>query len=830
MCPEQPKLFPEDNPSSFAGEVVTAPLETEVAESFLAYSLSVITSRAIPDVRDGLKPVQRRILYSMLRMGLRPDGPHRKCARVVGDTMGNYHPHGDDSIYNSLVWMGQDFGRAVQLVDPQGNFGTLDDPPAASRYTECRLSPAAVEMLADIDEDTVDFRPNYDGEVLEPVCLPAKLPNLLVNGTSGIAVGMTTSMASHNLREVAAAVRLIIDNPQVSTEKILEVLEGPDFPSGGVIDGGGLLEAYETGQGSFKMRARAEVISVGERREAIVFSELPYQVGPEAVVSRIKEQAKDGRLGGVADVRNLSDRHEGMRVQVDCHPGVDAERVLENLWNQSPVETTFRINNVALVDDVPKTLSLRELLAHYVIHRLDVVVRRTKWRLKTAEQRLHICEGLLTALENIDEVVATIRSSKTTDAARRALSKKFSLSSEQAEAVLALRLRRLVGLERQKLLDEVAELTAAVKEYRALLANSKLRNKLVLQELDDLAARFGRDRRTEVLPPGSFKQSALIGSLKQSMSAEVAVITLSSSGLVGRSAQDASRRRKLGRHDLLAAVTIATPPSRIWAITSLGRAVSVELADIPEVQMRSRGTQAAEVFGLEKGEVVRTLHAVELSGGNGSRPDDLKPQDAERSAAEAEDLMLITRKGTAKRISAGELSSQDESELALLQMDSDDEVAAAFVCVPEADVVIVSDDGMALRSAAEGIIRRRCGSAGVSAMRLNPDASVVAAGAVLGEAALVVVTSLGAAKSTSCGEFRSARRGGQGTRICRLEEGEAIHSAYVGPLGDTYALVAAAPGKAPDNEPVPFTVPMTRRGLRPTHEKRAFLTVALRRW
>ena len=827
MCPEQPKLFPEDSHPSFAGEVVAAPLEAEVAESFLAYSLSVITSRAIPDVRDGLKPVQRRILYSMLRMGLRPDGPHRKCARVVGDTMGNYHPHGDDSIYNSLVWMGQDFGRAVQLVDPQGNFGTLDDPPAASRYTECRLSPAAVEMLADIDEDTVDFRPNYDGEILEPVCLPAKLPNLLVNGTSGIAVGMTTSMASHNLREVAAAVRLMIDNPQVSTEKILEVLEGPDFPSGGVIDGGGLLEAYETGQGSFKIRARAEVISVGERREAIVFSELPYQVGPEAVVSRIKEQAKGGRLGGVADVRNLSDRHEGMRVQVDCHPGVDAERVLENLWNQSPVETTFRINNVALVGGVPRTLPLRELLAHYVIHRLDVVVRRTKWRLKTAEERLHICEGLLIALENIDEVVATIRSSKTTDAARRALSKKFSLSSEQANAVLELRLRRLVGLERQKLLDEVAELTAAVKEYRALLANSELRNKLVIQELDDLAARFGRDRRTEVLPPGSFKQSSQIGSLKQSMSAEVSVVTLSSTGLVGRSAQDASRRRKLGRHDLLSAVTIATSPSRIWAITNLGRAVSVELTDIPEVQMRSRGIQAAAVFGLEKGETARTMHAVELNDGGS---DNLKPQDAGRSAAQAEDLMLVTRKGTAKRISAGELSGQGESELALLQMDPDDEVAAAFLCVSEADIVIVSDDGLALRSAADGIIRRRCGSAGVSAMRLNPDASVVAAGAVLGEAALVVVTSLGAAKATSCEEVRSARRGGRGTRICRLEEGETIQSAYIGPLGDTYALVAATPGKAPDNEPVPFTVPMTRRGLRPTREKRAFLTVALRRW
>ena len=824
MHPEQPEFFAEDDHSSFAGEVVNAPLAAEVSESFLAYSLSVITSRAIPDVRDGLKPVQRRILYSMLRMGLRPDGPHRKCARVVGDTMGNYHPHGDDSIYNSLVWMGQDFGRAVQLVDPQGNFGTLDDPPAASRYTECRLSPAAVEMLTDIDEDTVDFRPNYDGEILEPVCLPAKLPNLLVNGTSGIAVGMTTSMAPHNLREVAAAVRLIIDNPKASTKDILKVLAGPDFPSGGVVDGQGLLEAYETGQGSFKIRASAEVISVGERREAIVFSELPYQVGPEAVVSRIKEQAKDGRLGGVADVRNLSDRREGLRVQVDCHPGVDAERVLENLWNQSPVETTFRINNVALVGGVPKTLSLRELLAHYALHRLDVVEKRAKWRLKTAEQRLHICEGLLLALDNIDEVVATIRSSKTTEAARRELCKKFSMTSEQAEAVLALRLRRLVGLERQKLIDEAAELTATIEEQRALLANHKLRQELVTRELDDLADRFGRPRRTKVLPAGSFKQSLPLGQLSGEGASEVSVVTLSSSGLLGRSAQDASRRRRLGRHDLLSAVTIATPASKIWAITSLGRAVSVNLSDVPEVQMRSRGAPAAAVFSLEKDEVVRTLHAVD-SGGRA--PKGSKPQDDGQSTAAAEELILVTRKGAARRIATGELSGRSEDELTLLQVEPDDEVVSAFVCVPEAGVVIVSDDGMALRTQANGISAR---SSGAAAMRLRTGAEVVAAGAALGEAALVVVTSLGAAKSTPCEEFRLAGRGGQGVKICSLEGGERIRSAYVGPLGDTYALLAASPGKPPDNEPAPFTLPATRRGLRPTREGRAFLTVALRRW
>ncbi len=809
----------------FAKEVVRAPLSSEVSESFLAYSLSVITSRAIPDVRDGLKPVQRRILYSMLRMGLRPENPHRKCARVVGDTMGHYHPHGDESIYNSLVWMGQNFSRAVPLVDPQGNFGTLDDPPAASRYTECRLSSAAIEMLADIDESTVDFRPNYDGETTEPVCLPAKLPNLLLNGTSGIAVGMTTSMAPHNLREVSKAVRMMISNPKTSTKDLLKVVKGPDFPSGGLVESGGLLEAYESGQGSFKVRARAEVIGVAERREAIVFTELPYLVGPELVVSRIKDQVDAGRVPGVADVRNLSDRHEGLRVQVDCHPGIDAGGVLENLWNQTPVETTFTLKNMVLVAGAPRQLGLREILAHFVIHRLNVVERRTRWRLGRATERLHICEGLLVAIDNIDEMVAIIRAARTTDAARSALRARFGLSGEQAEAVLALRLRGLVGLERLKLTEEMDELASSIKECRALLASEELRSKVVMDELDDLARRFGRPRRTDVLAPGAFKRPLAAGrganGAGRTAGEAVEVITLSSSGLAGRAAGGVPRRRKLGRHDLITAMTIAPPGGTVWAVTSTGRAVPTALDDIPEVQGRSRGSPATEVFGLSKDEAARTLVAVDTASDAKTGPG------GEKSPAEF--LLFITRLGFAKRMSITDLTELS-GPTQMLSLEAGDEVAAAFVCGPEADLMVVSSDNLALRTPTSGIVPRRVGSGGVTAMKLRAGARVVAAGAASGEAALVALTSLGAAKATPCGEFRSVRRGGQGSRICDLDEGEDIQSAYIGPLDDTYALTSAAPRKAPDGEPIPFTVPATKRGLRPFCAERAFSVVALRRW
>ena len=812
----------------FAGEIIDTPIVEEVSESFLAYSLSVITSRAIPDVRDGLKPVQRRILYSMLRMGLRPDSPHRKCARVVGDTMGNYHPHGDAAIYDALVRMGQDFSRGVPLVDPQGNFGTLDDPPAAARYTECRLAAAAMEMLDELDEDTVDFRSSYDGEASEPVCLPGRLPNLLVNGTSGIAVGMATNMAPHNLREVYEAVRLQMADPDVSVADLMAVLSGPDFPSGGVVLDDGLAETYARGRGTIRVRARAEIIEVGPRREAIRVLELPWLVGPEKVVGRIKEVVGAGRLEGVEDVKNLSDRHTGLCIQVDCRPGTDAAAVLAKLWRLAPLEETFALNNVVLAGGVPVTCSLKDLLGHYIDHRLEVVVRRTRFRAAAAEERLHILEGLMIALDNIERVVAIIRGSATAEVAREALCQELSLSEVQAEAVLAMRLRRLAALERDRIIDEGDRLVAALAEYRELLGSEAKRRELVVAELGELAERYGRPRRSRIVPAaeadaGTAGAAASAGSgvSGSGAAAEAWLVTLSSSGLVGRSPVSASRRRNLGRHDLVRASALVDAGGIVWALTSGGRAVPLAAGGVPEVAGRSRGGPGAEVFDLAGDERIRGL----------------VPAPVHRSGAATAgddgsgDIVLVTRTGGAKRLAVEELAvgASVPAARAVLPLGDGDEVVAAFGCPAGADIVLVSTDGSLLRTSSEGLPRRRAAAGGTSGMKLRPGASVLGAGALFGESYVIVVTTTGAAKATPAGDFSAAGRGGMGVRICSLRDGETLRDAYVGPLVDVFVLTGERPS-APDGEPVPFPLPPTRRGLVARTGPKPILAAGQRRW
>ena len=807
----------------FAGEILDTPITDEVSESFLAYSLSVITSRAIPDVRDGLKPVQRRILYSMLRMGLRPDSPHRKCARVVGDTMGNYHPHGDAAIYDALVRMGQDFSRAVPLVDPQGNFGTLDDPPAAARYTECRLAAAAMEMLDELDEDTVDFRASYDGEASEPVCLPGGLPNLLVNGTSGIAVGMATNMAPHNLREVYGAVRLQMADPEVAVEDLLAVLGGPDFPSGGVILDEGLAAVYTTGRGKIRVRARATVIEVGERRQALRILELPWLVGPEKVVSRIKEVVAAGRLEGVEDVKNLSDRHIGLCIQVDCRPGTDAAAVLSRLWRLAPLEETFALNNVVLVGGTPVTCSLKDLLAHYIDHRLDVVVRRTRFRAAAAEERLHILEGLMIALDGIDLVVSIIRGSRTAEVARAALCERLGLSEVQAEAVLAMRLRRLAALEREKIVAEGDRLVAALAGYRELLGSEERRRAVVVTELGDLAERYGRERRSRIVPAGAeagVTRGAAKGVGSAGESAEGWLVALSSTGLVGRSPVSAPRRRTLGRHDLLRTTALVAAGGTVWALTSEGRAVPVAASVLPEVAGRSRGAPAGDTFDLPAGE--RICSVMSAPGGADS---------GGAGGGDTTDIVLVTRGGAVKRLSGDELVTGGRAPAArvVFPLGGRDEVVAAFACPPGADIVILSADGSLLRTSSENLQRRRALAAGTAGMKLRPGASVIGAGALFGEAYVVVVTTAGAAKATPAGDFTPAGRGGMGVRVCSLRDGEGLRDAYVGPLVDVFVVTGARPG-TPDSEPVPFPFPPTRRGLVARSGPKPILAVGQRRW
>ncbi len=499
--PRQDSLF-----TDYAREVLDVPVTEELGESFLAYSLSVITARAIPDVRDGLKPVQRRILHAMSSMGLRPDRPHRKSAGVVGETMGKYHPHGDSAIYDALTRMGQDFSRNVALVDPHGNFGSLDDPPAAYRYTECRLSAAAMEMLDEIDEGTVDFRPTFDGERDEPIHLPARLPNLLVNGSTGIAVGMATNMAPHNLAEVTEVVKLVMSKrrPKPTVAELMKVLPGPDFPSGGIIVDDGLAEAYAHGRGSIRIRARAEVVKLTRARDGIVITELPYLVGPERVVGRIQELMRDNKLSQVTDVKNTSDRRTGLRLEIELRPGANARAVLTELFRLTPLEDSFGINNVVLVDGVPTTVGLWELCDHYVQHRLEVVRRRSEHRLERARNRLHLVEGLLVALDAIDLVVSIIRSSQDASEARSRLMSELELSEVQAVHILDMQLRRLTALAKLELETEASELRERIADLSKILSSEKRRKTIVLSELEELAELLrSRAPKHDRVPGGS---------------------------------------------------------------------------------------------------------------------------------------------------------------------------------------------------------------------------------------------------------------------------------------------------------------------------------------
>ena len=757
------------------------PVADEMSESFLAYSLSVITSRAIPDARDGLKPVQRRILFSMLNMGIRPDGPHRKSARVVGDTMGKYHPHGDAAIYDALVRLAQEFSRPVTLIDPHGNFGTLDDPPAAPRYTECRLAEAAMEMLAEIDEDTVDHRPTYDGESAEPECLPGRLPNLLVNGTTGIAVGMATNMAPHNLREVAEAIRLVMTKrrPKPTIDELLAVLPGPDFPTGGkVIDAaeGGLRQAYATGRGSFRVQAKMEPVKLTRSRWGIEVTELPYMVGPEKVVKRINDLIVDGKLPGVHDARNLSDRHHGLRILIECEPHIEPEKLYYDLFRLTPLEETFAANNVVLVDGVPTTVGLYDLCRHYIDHRLDVVVRRTRYRLGRARDRHHILEGLIIALDNIDQVVAIIRGSDDAAEARQRLQDALDLTEIQAAHILDMQLRRLTALEKQKIIDERDELVALIADLEKLLGSEQRQRTVVLKELDDLVERFGQDRQTEIVAheDAPVYEATPAAELAPTADGPV-VVTLSTTGIVGRASAGGRRRSQFGRHDVLTASVEADLGGSVLAVTSAGRIIASPASAVPEVSGRSRGASASEVFGTIRSETVLTL----VTPGTDS-------------------LVLVTAAGTVKRV---DLSEADRGRAAkqVIKLKPNDKVVAAF-CAPEAaEMVLVSAGGRALRTPVESVRVQGRGASGVAGMKLRDGDRVIAADGVSGDEAVITVSTTGSVGITPVTDITATARGGLGTQ---LGGGEPLATAVVAPPADLLAEVDdnGKPAKAP----VPF--------------------------
>ena len=803
---KQQKLLPEDQ--SFAREVVEVPVAEELKESFLAYSLSVITARAIPDVRDGLKPVQRRILYSMLRMGVRPDTPHRKSARVVGDTMGRYHPHGDAAIYDALARMGQPFSRGMTLIDPQGNFGSLDDPPAASRYTECRLTAAAMAMVGELDEDTVEFRPTYDGEATEPGYLPALLPNLLLNGTTGIAVGMATNMPTHNLAEVHAAITLTMNKrrPKPTIDEMLAVLPGPDFPSGGIVVDDGIREAYETGRGTIRIRARAHVEDIGRGRQAIVVTELPYLVGPERVISKLKELNEAGRVTGIADFKNLSDRHTGLRLQVTVKPGHNPQAVLGELYRLTPLEETFGINNVVLVDGEPRTLGIHEMCRHYIDHRLDVVVRRTRHRLARAEERLHLVAGLLMALEVIDEVVAIIRGSEDAATARDGLMDRFDLNRLQTDHILDMPLKRLTALETRRLLDERDDLEASIRDFTTLLGSEKRQRTLVLDELAEAVESFGRPRRTEIVHPDDLPVFDSV-TTTEDVDDEPCVVTLSTSGQIGRSPVAGAKRATPGRHDVLVASLLTRTTATVTAVTSGGRALQVAAAELADGAGRARGAGAAQAFGTNRGEVIHTV----VAEGD-------------------EHLVVVTANGVAKRLTQDEVRAT-RSGKPLLKLRPGDRVVAAFTAHDGVDLVIVASDGQALRTPVDAVSVQGRGAAGVAGMKLRSGVVVVGAAPVLSDDTLITVTDTGGVKATPLSELEARGRGGIGVRVSKLADGSALSLAHIGqPMGLLAIMGTDEDPRRPDPNPVPLILEPTRRDLVSTASERQILAIGPARW
>ena len=809
-----------------AAAVNDVAVEKEVSEAFVAYSLSVISSRAIPNVKDGLKPVQRRILYSMFNMGIRPDTPHRKCARVVGDTMGNYHPHGDAAIYDALVRMGQNFSRRAVLIDPQGNFGSLDDPPAASRYTECRLTEAALSMLSELNEDTVNFRPTYDGESLEPAILPGKLPNLLLNGAAGIAVGMTTNMVPHNLGEIYEAVRMVLNknNPKPKIEELMSVMPGPDFPGGGILIDDGLKEIYRSrtksqaqnqGKGSFRLRAKSEIVPLTPKRQAIMITELPYLVGPEKVVSKIKELMLADKLPEVSDVKNLSDRHKGLELQIECRPDANPAAVLQKLWKLTPLEEIHNINNVALVNGVPTNLSLYDMCRHYINHRLEVIVRRTKHRLRLAKERLHIVEGLVNALDNLDLVIKIIRGSKTAEDAKKELRAKLKLTIIQAESILQMRLRRLTALEREKIIDEKAQLKKDIAGYNSLLDSKKKQSKLVETELKELSETHSTPRRTQIISSEEVQELEMPPPSKKAVPAQKCVLTHSTSGAAGWAPieeEEEEYTAKPGRHDVIKSFTYTDTIATAWAFTSEGRCLSMPVSQLGQIEGRFRGSPADKAFGTNAGEKILMITA----------------QDTQ------ETILAVTASGSVKHLSPSFLESF-RSGNSYINLKGNDKAAAVIECPAVSkslEIILISDKAKALKFKLSDIKTLGPNAAGIAGLKLKDGSQAVGAGCCLGDSQVVVVTNQASAKVTPLEEIPSMNRGGMGVRLCSMDDPDMkLELVYIGALEGLTTVVASEtdPSRA-DPAPADFGLQPTEVGNVPQDTERQILALGVKRW
>jgi DNA gyrase subunit A len=763
-------------------------LKVEMQRSYLDYAMSVIVGRALPDVRDGLKPVHRRVLYAMYDGGYRPDKQFSKCSRVVGDVMGQFHPHGDTAIYDTLVRLVQDWNLRYPLVWGQGNFGSPgNDPAAAPRYTECKMAPLAMEMVRDIDEETVDFQDNYDGRTQEPTILPSRFPNLLVNGSIGIAVGMATNIPPHNLREISEAAQFVLANPEVTGEALIEelikIVKGPDFPTGAQILGRrGIEDAYRTGRGSITMRAVVNVEEL-QNRTCLVVTELPYQVNPDNLALKIAELVKEGKLTGVADIRDETSGRTGQRLVIVLKRDAVARVVLNNLYKYTQLQENFGANMLALVDGIPRTLSIDGFITHWVEHQIDIIVRRTKFRLRKAEERAHILRGYLKALDALDEVIALIRRSATVEDARDGLIKLLDIDELQARAILNMQLRQLAALERQKIIDEAAELEKQIAEFQRIIADPTVQRGIVSDELAEIVAKYGDDRRSEILPgyDGDVSVEDLIP-------VEEMVVTLTSGGYIKRTRSDNYRVQHRGgkgvkgaslrADDVVQNFIVSTTHHWLMFFTNTGRVYRSKVYEIQESGRDSKGQHVANLLALQPDE--RVVEVIDL-----------------KDYQQFPYLVLATRLGLVKKTALDLYDTSRTGGIIAIKLREGDELVNAMLVTEENDVLMVSRKGMSIRFSAGNDSMRPMGrdTSGVMGMSFRKGDELLSA-SVIGEAGFVfVVTEGGYAKRSAADQYRVQKRGGIGIKVAKLDEkrGDLVGSLIVEESDEV--LVVLASGK-----------------------------------
>ena len=743
--------------------IIPINIEEEMKSAYIDYSMSVIVSRALPDVRDGLKPVHRRVLYGMLDLGVTSGKPFKKSARIVGEVLGKYHPHGDSSVYDTMVRMAQDWSLRYMMVDGQGNFGSVDgDSPAAMRYTEARLTKVAEEMLNDINKNTVDFQLNFDDSLEEPTVLPAKIPNLLVNGTSGIAVGMATNMAPHNLREVIDAVFAYIDNKDIEIDGLMKFVKAPDFPTGGIIYGyDGIKDAYHTGRGRVVMRAKAEIETYGHDRERIIVTEIPYQVNKASMIERTAELVNEKKLEGISDIRDESDR-DGMRVVYEIKRDANAGVVLNNLFKYTALQTSFSINSIALVKGRPMMLNLKDLIHHFVDHRHDVIVRRTRYELDEAEKRAHILQGLLIALDHLDEVIALIRNSKTPEEAREGLMEKFGLSEIQARAILEMRLRVLTGLERDKIKAEFEELMALIERLKGILADEGLRMQIIKDELTDMRERFGDDRRSEIVyAGGEFRMEDMIEN-------EEVVITVSNAGYIKRTALSEYRVQGRGgkgsmgsnsrEEDFIEHLFIASTHNYILFFTELGRCYWLKVYEIPEGTRTSKGRAIQNLVSISKEDRVRSV----INVNNLTDEEYLKNNY----------IMMCTKNGTIKKTLLDAYSNPRVTGINAININDGDQLLDVLLTNGTSEIVMALRSGRAIRFNESTVRPMGRTATGVRGITLGgPKDEVIGMIAVNDPATtILVVSEKGYGKRSDIEDYRVTNRGGKGVKTIQITD------------------------------------------------------------